>query len=155
MYFIPIGTSFQDPGKSINTFFTGHKIFVAQLKTRDQVNDQAGANPQGEPQDIDQAGHFVAADIPPGNGKIVFEHGVVLVSVRQLQKSTAERMPYSKPMKIKIFSGHQHTKMFVYDTVIVWMRYMLTRPDKTCYFFFRSFFISSSAASSIFPFLRG
>ena len=52
----------------------GKTLLIAELKANYQVDDQAGADTEGQAQDIDDACNFIPQEVSPGNFEIVSEH---------------------------------------------------------------------------------
>jgi hypothetical protein len=48
----------------------------ATLVIDPQEDQEAAGHAEGEPEDIDEGEGFVIAERPPGDGKIVLEHGL-------------------------------------------------------------------------------
>jgi hypothetical protein len=55
---------------SVNTFLIRMKFIKAELIARYQVDHDAGAYTQGQPEDIDGAVDLVPGNVPPGDDKI-------------------------------------------------------------------------------------
>src|ERR1700754_1348016 len=60
--------------KSIDAVAIRMKAIITQLETRNEVDDQAGADPKREPKDIYEGSSFVPGTIAPGDLEMVFQH---------------------------------------------------------------------------------
>jgi len=60
-----------DPVDPVSIFF---KFIIAEFVVHDQVNDEGGADPNGEASNVDQGKNLVSPEISERNKEVIFDH---------------------------------------------------------------------------------